>query len=378
MSASLSIQPVDDAAALARFIQFPYDHYRADPNWVPPLRMDRKDSLSPKHPLFQHVQWQGFLALRGGEVVGRISAQIDDRYPTLGVEGLGQFGMLDAVDDAEVYAGLLEAAEGWLKAKGCTRAEGPFSLGVNQELGLLVDGFDTPPFFLMAHGPRWAAKHVEAAGYDLAQTLLAYQVHCEFDAPRAMTRMLERAGNVRFRPIDPKRAEDEFRAMCGVFNDAWSNNWRFVPFGEEELIAIGKEMLLVTKPDLIQIAEIDGEPVAFGVMLPNINEAIADLDGRLLPFGWAKLLWRMKVKHPSTGRVPLMGVRKAHQAGRLGAALAFGVIEGMRRPAAQVGMGMIELSWILEDNLPMRHMLEAIGGHVTKRYHMYGRDLPAS
>lgn len=375
---TVAVRPVSSRQDLDRFIRLPWRLYETDPAWVPPLLMDRRQSLDPKHPFFREVDWQGFLAWRGEECVGRISAQQDRRYAALGAPELGLFGMLDAVDDAEVHAALIAAAEGWVRERGCTRIEGPFNLGVNQELGQLVEGFETPPFFMMAHGLRWTPGHLESAGYAKAQDLLAYQVHSQFDRPPAMVRVVDRVGDrMQLRTLDRSRAEEEFRTLAAIFNDAWSNNWRFVPFAEDELIAIGKEMLMVIDADQIQIAEVDGEPAAFGVLLPNINEAIADLNGRLLPFGWAKLLWRLKVRYPSTARVPLMGVRREHQAGRLGAALAFSVIDGMRSVSGRRGIGQVELSWILEDNLPMRHMLEAIGGVVTKRYRMYGRDLPA-
>ena len=375
---TVDVRPVSPDRDLDTLIRLPWRLYADDPAWVPPLLMDRRQSLDPKHPFFREVDWQGFLAWRGEQCVGRISAQIDRRYEALGVEGLGLFGMLDADDDAEVHAALLAAAEAWLAERGCTRVEGPFNLGVNQELGQLVEGFETPPFFMMAHGLRWTPGYLDAAGYEKATDLLAYQVYSQFDRPAAMVRVVERVSNrMKLRTLDRARAEDEFRTMCSIFNDAWSNNWRFVPFGEDEMITIGKEMLMVIDADQIQIAEVDGEPAAFCVLLPNINEAIADLNGRLAPFGWAKLLWRLKVRYPSTARVPLMGVRRDFQTGRLGAALAFSVIDGVRTACGRRGIGQVELSWILEDNLPMRHMLEAIGGVVTKRYRMYGRDLPA-
>jgi hypothetical protein len=376
VSGTLRIDPVAGAKDLDAFVRLPWQLLGDDPNWVPPLLMDRRQQLSPKHPFFRHASWQGFLARRDGALVGRISAQIDRRNAEQGRPGLGYFGMLDAVDDAEVHAALLRAAEGWLAERGCTRVEGPFNLNVNQELGQLIEGFDTPPYFMMPHGPRWTGGHLEAAGYEKAVDLLAYVMDPDFERPPAMARVVSRLGDrLRVRPLDRRHAEDDLRAMCAIFNDAWSANWGFLPFSEEEFLAIGKEMLLVIEPDQIQLGELEGEPTSFAVLLPNLNEAIRDLNGRLLPFGWAKLLWRLKVRYPSTGRVPLMGVRRAFQGGRTGAALAFGVIDGVRAAAVRRGMHEVEMSWILEENLPMRHILEGIGGRVSKRYRMYGRPL---
>ena len=373
----MEVRPLADDRDLDTFVRLPWRLHADDPAWVPPLLRERRAALDPGHPLFRDVRWQGFLAFDGAVCTGRISAQIDRRYAALGAPGLGQFGFLEAVDDAGVHAALLGAAEAWLAARGCRRVEGPFDPGVNQELGQLVEGFGTPPFFMMTHGLRWTPAHIEAAGYRGAMDLLAYEVHSQFAHPAAMARLVARAGaRLRFRPLDRRRADEEFRLLCEIFNDAWANNWRFVPFAEDELIRIGRDMLRIIDADQIQIAEVDGEPAAFGVLLPNVNEALADLDGRLLPFGWAKLLWRLKVRHPATGRVPLMGVRRAHQANRLGAALAFGIVAALQAPAARRGIGQVELSWILEDNRPMRHLLEAIGAVVTRRYRIYGRDLP--
>jgi len=376
---NVSVRAVADARDLDCFIRLPWTLHADDPAWVPPLLADRRKALAPEHPFFRKVDWQGFLAFDGEACVGRISAQIDHRYAEIGIEGLGLFGMLDAIDDVSVHAALLAAAEDWVRTRGCTRIEGPFDLGVNQELGQLVDGFDTPPFFMMPHGLRWTPGHLERAGYEKAMDLLAYEVFSQFEAPPAMQRLLARVGDrVRFRSIDRPRADEEFRVLCAIFNDAWANNWRFVPFSEEEFVRVGREMLRVIDDDQITIAEVDGEPAAFCVLLPNVNEAITDLNGRLFPFGWAKLLWRLKVRYPSTARVPLMGVRQQFQSGRLGAALAFGVIEGVRVPCRRRGIGQVELSWILESNGPMRHMLEAIGSVVTKRYRMYAKALEAA
>jgi hypothetical protein len=163
--------------------------------------------------------------------------------------------------------------------------------------------------------------------------------------------------------------------MRDVFNDAWANNWGFVPFTQREFRAIGRELLLIVDDDFITIAEVDDEPAAFIVMLPNLNEAIRDLNGRLFPFGWLKLLWRLKVRYPCTGRVPLMGVRQKYQHIRLGPGLAFAVIDAARRASLRRGMTRVELSWILESNKGMCNIIEAIGGSVNKRYRVYEKLL---
>lgn len=377
MKQKLSVKPIRSASDRKAFLELPWTIYRDDPAWVPPLRFDRAQQISERsNPFFRHARWQGFVAWDGDTPVGRISAQIDDLNKDLGRPTLGYFGMLEAIDDAAVFAALLSAAETWLRERGMTTLLGPFNLGINQELGLLVEGFETPPYFMMTHGRPYYAAHVAAAGYTVAKELHAYEVSPAFVHPPLMRALLARLGSrLVIRPINLSRTEDELRTLCDIFNDAWADNWMFVPFTHEEFVRIGKEMLLIIGPEFIQIAELDGIPASFIVMLPNLNECLHDLDGRLLPFGWAKLLWRLKVRYPTSARVPLMGVRRAHQHTRFGPGLAFAVMAEVAAAAVRRGIKMVEMSWILEDNAGMRHIIDAIGGHRNKRYHMFEKPI---
>ncbi len=373
------IEPVGDKKALDTFVRVPWRLYRDDPAWVPPLVFDRKAQLAPANPFFRHAEWQGFIARRQGEPVGRISAQIDRLNDAEGRADLGYFGMLEAIDDPAVFAALFTAAESWLLDRGRPRVAGPLNLGINQEVGLLVEGFETPPYFMMGHALPYYGRRVEAVGYHKATDLFSYEMDPDFEIPSVMAAVERRlAGRMRVRPIDRRRKEAELAAMCDVFNDAWANNWGFVPFTRDEFLAIGKEMLLIVPDDMIQIAEVDGAPAAFIVMLPNLNEAIADLDGKILPFGWAKLLWRLKVRFPHSARVPLMGVRSAFQRTRLGPGLAFAVIHAVRNASVARGVRNVEMSWILEGNKGMRNIIETIGGRVSKRYRVYEKQLTAA
>ena len=372
------IKPVASKAQLKDFLNVPFVHNRADPNWVPPLYFERKDALSPQAPFFEHARWQAWVAYDEGKPIARISAQIDDLYAERHNEQVGYFGMFECPDALEVAAALFAQAEAWLREQGATRAVGPFNLGINQELGLLVDGFDTPPYFMMPHNPRRYEALVTGCGYMGVQDLLAYVVDPKFKTPPVMAGLLKRqAGQVRLRKVDKKNIDRELETIRDIFNDAWSENWGFVPFTEKEFRTIGREMLMIIPDEFIYIAEVDGSPDAFIVLLANVNEAIADLNGRLLPFGWAKLLWRLKVRYPQTGRVPLMGVRRQHHHTRLGPGLAFAVIDRARDAALRVGMHEVELSWILDDNMGMRNIIESISGRINKRYRMYSKDLDA-
>jgi len=374
--APLQITAVTDRRTLDDFIEVPWAIYANDPHWVPPLRFERRQALARAQPFSEHAQWQAFVAYRDGRPIARISAQIDRLHQERYQDHTGFFGFLEAPDDPAVFKALFATAEGWLRERGMTRVRGPFSLNVNQESGLLVDGFDTPPYLMMGHAPRYYAARLLELGYVGVKDLLAYEMDAPYAPPKALQAMLQRqAHRIHIRPFNGKRKAAELEVLRELFNDAWSDNWSFVPFTQAEFALIGKELLPLIPADFIQIAEIDGEPVAFMAFMPNVNAAIADLDGKLLPFGWAKLLWRLKVRFPSSVRVSLMGVRKRFHHTRLGPTLAYAVIHAGLAPALRMGVKRAEMSWILEDNQGMRGIIEALGGVVTKRYRMFDKDL---
>ncbi|MCC7410366.1 MAG: N-acetyltransferase [Gammaproteobacteria bacterium] len=375
-SNDVEILPVGTRRTRRAFLDLPRRLYRDDPIWRGPLTIERRLHVSRYNPYFEHARWQGFLAMRGGEPVGRISAQVDDLHRARYGPDTGHFGMLEAVDDGAVFAALLGAAEAWLRERGTRRVTGPFSFSVNQECGLLVEGFDTPPAVMMPHGRPWYGPRLEALGYRQARDLLAYWINTDFEPPPVMVALLKRyQKRIRIRTMQRSRFRQELELLSELFNDAWSENWGFVPFTEAEFAELGLLLRLAVPDDLIQIAELDGEPAAFVVGLPDLNAAARDLDGRLLPFGWARLLWRLKRGLVPTGRVPLMGVRKRLQKSTLGSALALGVIGAVKQTLFRRGIRHVELSWILEDNAGMRSILEAIGSDLYKRYRLYSRDL---
>ena len=360
----------------ALFLRVPYEIYRDDPAWVAPLLLMQRDNIKASSPVFEHLRWQPFLAWRGTRPVGRISAQVDTLVQLHRGENNGYFGMIEAEDDSAVFSALFATAEQWLRDQGMERAVGPFSLNINQEIGTLIEGFSTIPNMMMGHGRPYYDRQIQALGYTPAKDLLCYEAPPNFDEPPILTLLKKRlADRLVVRPLDPKRKLEDFDLMRDIFNDAWQNNWGFVPFTQKEFRAIGTEMLLLIPADLVQIATVDGEPAAFIVLLPNLNEAIRDLGGKLLPFGWAKLLWRLKVGFPSTGRVPLMGVRQKYQQTRFGPGLAFAVIDAVRKIGFRRGIKTVEMSWVLEDNVGMRHIAESIGGVINKRYRMYDKPL---
>jgi len=376
-SAPLRIVPVSSKADLAEFIRLPAAIFRDDPHWISPLFLERKIHLSPKHnPYFEHAKSQAWLAWRGDVAVGRITAQIDDLALAQHHDATGFFGMLDAEDNQETFAALMATAEQWLAEQGMRRVRGPFNLSIYEEMGWLIVGFTDQPVFMMSHALPYYRERIEQCGYHKAADTLAYLINPNFVAPPVMQRLLKMASErVTVRTLDRSRFDEEIMLLRDIFNDAWSENWGFVPFTEAEFKELGQNLKFLLHDEYIQIAEVDGEAAGFIIGMPNINEAIRDLKGKLFPFGWLKLIWRLKIKGPASGRVPLMGVRKKFQNTRLGPGLAFLIIDAVRAELHKRGAHRLELSWILEDNAGMRNIIESIGGTAYKRYRVYEREL---
>ena len=376
-SAALRIVPVNGKADLDQFIRVTALIFKDDPHWIQPLLLERRMHLSTKHnPFFQHAKWQAWIAWRGEHPVGRITAQIDALHLEQHADATGFFGMLDAEDNADTFAALISTAEQWLREQGIQRVRGPFNLSINEEMGLLVEGFTTPPVFMMSHALPYYREHIEQCGYHKAVDTLAYLIAPDFEHPPIMRRLLAMTSDrVKIRNLDRTRFNDEILLLRDIFNDAWSENWGFVPFTEAEFQELGKNLKFLLDDEGIQIAEVDGEAAAFIIGMPNINEAIRDLNGKLFPFGWLKLLWRLKVRRPASARVPLMGVRQKFQRTRLGTGLVFLIINAMCPELSKRGARILELSWILEGNVGMRNIIESIGGKAYKRYRVYERLL---
>ncbi len=373
------VQPVASGRDLDAFIGLPKRLYRGHKGYIPPLDVERKDTLSrKKNPYFQHAEGELFVARRAGEVVGRISAQLCRLHQEKYRDDTGHFGWLDSIDDINVLRALTKAAESWLKSRGAKRAIGPFSFSSNEESGLLVDGFESRPMLMMPFHRPYQGPLLEACGYEKAKDLLAYTVDKAAYQAVGSSRMLDKArsdGRIRLRSLDMKNYKADLAALLRVFNDAWSDNWAMVPFAQSEIEAAAASMKPLIDPDLVVIAEIDGEVAGMLVCLPNLLEAIRDLDGHLLPFGWAKLLWRLKRKTVKSARVPLMGIRKKYHGTLTGAALLPLMFHRLKDPFLARGLEQVELSWILEDNLPTRRVLEGIGAKVYRTYRVYQRAI---
>jgi hypothetical protein len=373
---SLHIVKVEDRQALNTFIKLPWFLYRNDPMWVPPLLLERRMHLSPKNPYFEHATCCFWVAYRDGKPVGRISAQVDQMHLERYKDATGFFGMLESEDNIETFQALLNTAESWLHSQGMVCCRGPFNLSINQECGLLVAGFDTPPSMMMGHALPYYAGRIKECGYSKEKDLLAYIVEGDVEPSPARRTIIKRAkGRIQARPLRKKHFQEDLDIIFSIFNDAWSDNWGFVPFTQKELEHMANDMKLLIKDELVSIAEVDGDPAAFLVALPNLNEVIHDCDGRLLPFGWLKILWRLKVRYPESTRVMLMGVLRKYHNSLLGAALAYTVIDEVQKAGIKCGIKKVELSWILEDNTAMRNIIRDGGAREYKTYRIFSKDI---
>ena len=373
---NIEIKAVRNKKQMDAFIRMAWPIYRKDPNWIPPLVLERKMHLSRRNPYFSHAQVRFWLAVKGRRVVGRISAQIDRLYLERYSNSTGFWGMLEAENDIQIFRALMETAESWLKKKGMKRIQGPFNLSINQECGLLIKGFEYAPAVMMGHALPYYADIIRELGHEKAKDLIAYSIKKEDNVLEKIRKILgSENDHFQTRPLNRKKLEKELDTIFSIFNDAWSNNWGFVPFTRQEYMDVGKSLSFLAKDEFIRIAEMDGEPAGFITLLPNLNEIIEDLDGRLIPWGWLRLLWRIKFHKFTSGRVLLMGVRKKHQESLAGAAISLCLIRDIMKEVMKTSISELELSWILEDNLAMRRIIEALGAEPYKTYRIYEKRL---
>lgn len=380
------VRPVQGKADRKAFVQLAYRLNANDPHWVAPLRGEMMGLITPgENPWFGHGEAQLFLAERNGKVVGRISAHIDHLALAQPVEqgmgpGTGNWGLMEAEDEA-VFQALIARAEQWLRGKGMHRSLGPLSISIWDEPGLLVKGFDHSPTVMMGHNSPAYQGWVERAGYAHAKSLYTYDVTINNGFPELTNRIVasgERSARINIRRVDKSRFAEEAALILSILNDAWSGNWGFVPLSDDEIAYVGKKLKPLIYNDLNMIGEVDGEPVAFMLVLPDFNEVLKPLNGSLLPFGWAKLLWWLRKPRARTMRVPLMGVLQKLQSSRLASQLAFMMIEYIRRVAvADYGTTRGELGWVLDDNQGMVAIADVIESKINREYVIYEKALRA-
>lgn len=386
IDAEIVIEPVDGKtrAGRAAFVDVGRRFAAETPHSVPQLRSGQLELLDPeRNPLFEHADVQLFIARRSGKPVGRIAACIDrlmlEMRPEQGFgPGTGIFGYFDA-EDAEAAGALFAAAEEWLRARGMTRVLGPISLSMWEEPGLLIAGHDHAPTVLMGHHPAHYQGYIEGAGYEIAKRLFTYELDVSEDFPPLVRRIVQsgqRNPRIRIRPVDHANYTHDVRTVLHILNDAWSNNWGFVPFTEREIEYGAKKLKPLVREELTRIAELDGKPVAFMLALPDMNEPLARIGGKLFPFGWVTMLRWLRKPRSRTARVPLMGVLKEFHNSRLASQLAFMMISEIREDTTRVnGTTRGEIGWILDDNQGMIAIADTIDSTINREYAIYQKAL---
>ena len=381
---NIVIVEANDKKGRAAFVDLGREFAAREPHFVPQLRSEQLELVNPaKNPFFEHADVQLFIARSEGKPVGRISAHIDHLALELPREqgmgpGTGLFGYFDAEDEA-VASALLARAEEWLRSRGMTRVLGPISLSIWEEPGLLVTGQDHPPMIMMGHHPAHYAQWIEQAGFSEAKRLLTYDLDVQQEFPPLIRRIVksgERNERIQVRKVDKSKWDEEVETILHILNDAWSKNWGFIPFTEAEIAHAGKKLKPIIHEDLNMVAELDGKPVAFMLTFPDINRPLKEIGGKLLPFGWFKLLRWLKKPKQADMRVPLMGVLKELHNSRLASQLAFMMISEIRDVAAtKYKARRGEIGWILDDNQGMKAIADAIDSRVNREYVVYEKTL---
>jgi GNAT superfamily N-acetyltransferase len=376
VDATLTVEPADAPRQVEEYISFPFGLYRGHPHWVPPLLAERRDFLNPrKNPVYEYAEIQPFLARRGADVVGTITALKNRRFCDFhpAERHVGFFGLYECRQDPEASRALLDAAARWLRARASTVMRGPTNFTTNDVLGLLVEGFDDDPAILMPYNPPYYAEQIEAFGMRKVKDLYTLEVKAEACTGRLepLAKKVLAKGRVSVRPVDLAHWHDELAFVRHCYNDAWAHNWGFVPWTDRELAALAKELKPLIDPRLAFVGEVDGQPAAISIAVPDANEALKLARGRLFPLGLLKILWRIKVAGCTRIRVLALGVLPKHR--RLG--LDGLLIERTVQNAVSLGYRRAELGWILEDNEAMLRPLARIDAQRTKVYRVYDHAL---
>ena len=376
-TSTVSIEHVRSKRQHNEFLRLPGRIYKADQNWVFNLLLLQRETFSTKkNPFFDHGEAALFLARRDGEAVGRISAQIDHRHNDLHGEKTGFFGFFETVNDADVAGALMAEAEGWLREHDMDRSRGPLSFSIDEEAGLLIDGFDKPPMIGMTHALPEYGPLIEASGYHKAMDLLAYRWDVS-DPPARMMAAIEKTRAVpglRLRKINMRRLNDEVDILLDIYSQSWQENWGYVPVSGRAARKMAGDLRLIADPNIVQIAEVDGEPAGVVVGIPNLYEAIRDFKGVIDPLKALKLLWRLKIKGVETGRIMLFGVKpKFHTRELYG--LPFLLLHELYLGSKKGRYKWCEESWVLENNARLNALMPYWNAYVYKRYRIYEKEL---
>jgi hypothetical protein len=370
----MQIELVSDKKDLDRFIRFPWAVYEGNPNWVPPLISEMKFILGDENPFFHHAEAACFLATNGNTVVGRIAAIIDRNHINIHNEQAGFFGFYEALPDPAIACGLLDAASAWLKERDIEIMRGPMNPSINDECGFLLEGFDTPPMIMMTYTPRYYLDHMEHCGMEKAKDLYAYiSIIKEVSAGGRLERLASgvkaRVPGLTVRPANMNDFRRELEVVKDIYNSAWSHNWGFVPMTDEEIESMAKRLKPLIAPELLIMAEVNGEPAAFFMAVPDYNQVLRRVNGRLGPVGSLKFLWYSRKIMDI--RVLTMGVKEEYRKKGIEGLL---YLESFKA-AMKKGYARAEMSWVLEDNVLMQRGCELMGGKLYKKYRIYEKTI---
>lgn len=379
----IDVTPVTSKSDLRDFLRLPRYLYRGMPGYIAPLDMEREQTLSPrKSAFFRDHEAAYFLARQGRRIVGRISAQILSDTPAQWPHKTGLFGCLDAIDDFHVVNALLDHAGQWLEARGMERMRGPFNLSSNGETGLQISGQLHTPMVMMPWHPLYLSTHAQALSLKPVKDVVSYDLELSRLGPsdlkrhRALTARV--AGDLRVRSLDLGHLHRDIQIITTIYNDAWSANWGFIPISDAESLAMADSLKTIIQEDMAVIVERDGVPVAVALWIPNIQEIVAGMDGRLLPFNWIKFLWRAWRKAYSSCRVILLGVAQSERGNPANLGLPALMIGELVHRSEHHNIRHVELGWVLEDNMGLRRTIERIGGTISSTYRIYEMRLSSA
>ena len=374
---SVTVTPVTTKPQREAFLRLPWRLYKDHAAWVPNLLMRQREVIDPKkNPFFEHGDVELFLATRDGVPVGRISASIDRDHNAQHGERTGFFGFFESVDDPEVAAALLAAAEAWLRERGMDRTRGPLSFSMNEEAGLQIEGFDQPAMIAMPQALPYYAPLIEARGYSKAMDLLAYRWNIQ-QPPERITEAIAKtraAPGLSVRTIRMGKLKQEVDILLDIYNDTWSENWGYVRVTHSEAAKLASDLRLIADKRVVLIAEMNGEPAGMVVALPNLYEAIRDFKGFIDPINALKLVWRLKLRGVKSGRLMLFGVKKKFRTRELHG-LPFLLLDELYRAARKGHYEWCEESWVLENNARLNAIMPYWGAYVYKRYRLYEKPL---
>ena len=371
---NIEVRQLDRKKGVVPFLKFAWKIYKGDPNWVPPLMMDKKKILNKdKNPFYDSAELEMFMVYKDGEPVGRIAAIKNDAHNEVHNENIGFFGFFESINDQEVANALLDAAKDWLKSKGLDAMRGPASPSSNDEYAMLLEGFDEPPKLMMSYNPKYYLDLMDNYGLKKAKDLYAYSI----DNPKLLkseklvrvAEIARKRSKVTIRPINLKQFKSELEKVKFVYNKAWAPNWGFIPMTDQEIDNFAKEFKPIVEPSIVLFAEIDGKAIAFALVIPDYNQLIIKMNGRLFPFNFIKLFTKRKTI--DWARVITLGIIPEYQKRGIDALLYYEIT----KRAEKIGIMHGEASWILEDNEMMKRGADVMNGEIYKKYRVYQIDI---